>query len=232
MNRRELLRLLGLAPLASGLAPLGDIAGASQSGQAPRAFTGAPDVELSLTAARGELNLLPGAPTRVWRFMGKVQHGPESSLQVIPGSYLGPVIRLRRGQKVRIRFKNSLAEPSIVHWHGLDVPEAADGHPRLAVAGGPRVRLRVRGPEPRRHLLVSPASPHAGWSAGLSGTRRAADRGRRGRGRAWVAVGIGRTAVRAAGPPDRRRQSVRLRRRGRRTRDGPRTRPELATWPR
>ena len=94
MNRRELLRLLGLAPLASGLAPLGDIAGASQSGQAPRAFTGTPDVELSLTAARGELNLLPGAPTRVWRFTGKVQHGPESALQVIPGSYLGPVIRL------------------------------------------------------------------------------------------------------------------------------------------
>ena len=136
MNRRELLRLLGLAPLASGLAPLGDIAGASQKGQAPRAFTGAPDVELSLTAARGELNLLPGAPTRVWRFTGKVQHGPESALQVIPGSYLGPVIRLRRGQKVRIRFRNSLAEPSIVHWHGLDVPESADGHPRLAVAGG------------------------------------------------------------------------------------------------
>ena len=82
------------------------------------------------------MNLLPGAPTRVWRFTGKVQHGPESALQVIPGWYLGPVSRLQRGQKVRIRFKNSLAEPSIVHWHGLDVPESADGHPRLAVAGG------------------------------------------------------------------------------------------------
>ena len=40
MNRRELLRLLGLAPLASGLAPLGEIAGASQKGQAPRALSG------------------------------------------------------------------------------------------------------------------------------------------------------------------------------------------------
>ena len=136
MNRRELLRLLGVAPLASGLAPLGDIAGVSNDGQAPQAFTGAPDVELSLTASRGELNLLPGAPTRVWRFTGKVQRGPDAALQVIPGSYLGPVIRLRRGQKVRIRFRNNLGEPSIVHWHGLDVPEAADGHPRLAVADG------------------------------------------------------------------------------------------------
>ena len=136
MNRRELLRLLGMAPFASGLAPLGDLAGAAADGQAPRAFTGDPDVELSLTAARSELNLLPGAPTRVWRFSGRVQRGPESALQVVPGSYLGPVIRLRRGQKVRIRFRNNLAEPSIVHWHGLDVPEAADGHPRLAVAAG------------------------------------------------------------------------------------------------
>jgi FtsP/CotA-like multicopper oxidase with cupredoxin domain len=43
------------------------------------------------------------------------------------------VIRLQRGQRVRIRFANQLPEPSIVHWHGLDVPELADGHPRLAV---------------------------------------------------------------------------------------------------
>jgi FtsP/CotA-like multicopper oxidase with cupredoxin domain len=136
MERRELLRLVGLAPLGAGLATLGEIAGASRGGQAPRAFAGTPDVELSLTASRGELNLLPGAPTRVWRFTGRVQRGPESALQVIPGSYLGPVIRLRRGQKVRIRFRNNLGEPSIVHWHGLDVPESADGHPRLAIADG------------------------------------------------------------------------------------------------
>ncbi len=136
MNRRDVLQLLGVAPLASGLAALGDIAEAASGGQPARAFTGEPDVELALTASRGEMNLLPGAPTRVWRFTGKVQRGPETSLQVIPGSYLGPTIRLRRGQKVRIRFKNNLGEPSIVHWHGLDVPESADGHPRLAVADG------------------------------------------------------------------------------------------------
>jgi FtsP/CotA-like multicopper oxidase with cupredoxin domain len=95
-----------------------------------------PDVELSLTAEPGEARILPGAPTRVWRFTGAVLRGPQESLQVIPNSYLGPVIRLRRGQHVRIRFANKLSESTIVHWHGLDVPSAMDGHPRTVIDPG------------------------------------------------------------------------------------------------
>lgn len=95
-----------------------------------------PDVELTLTAAPGEVSLLPGAATRVWRFTGQVTRGSSSALQALGESYLGPVIRLRRGQRVRIRFRNQTGEPSIIHWHGLDVPELADGHPRLAVGHG------------------------------------------------------------------------------------------------
>jgi FtsP/CotA-like multicopper oxidase with cupredoxin domain len=72
----------------------------------------------------------------VWRFTGQVLKGPPESLQVIPNSYLGPTIRVKRGQQVRLRFSNRLPDPSIVHWHGLDVPAAADGHPRLAVPPG------------------------------------------------------------------------------------------------
>jgi FtsP/CotA-like multicopper oxidase with cupredoxin domain len=72
----------------------------------------------------------------VWRFTGRLLKGPADTLQTLPGSYLGPVIRLRRGQHVRVRFANQLGEDSIVHWHGLDVPESADGHPRLAVGQG------------------------------------------------------------------------------------------------
>jgi FtsP/CotA-like multicopper oxidase with cupredoxin domain len=72
----------------------------------------------------------------VSRFTGRLLKGPADTLQALPGSYLGPVIRLRRGQKVRVRFGNQLAEDSIVHWHGIDVPESADGHPRLAIGRG------------------------------------------------------------------------------------------------
>ena len=79
------------------------------------------------------VSLPPGAPTGGWRFSGTVTRGSASALQALNGSYFGPVIRVRRGQRVRVRFLNRLGEPSIVHWHGLDVPERADGHPRFAV---------------------------------------------------------------------------------------------------
>lgn len=95
-----------------------------------------PDVEIELIAKPGAAHILPGRLTDVWQFSGRVIKGPSSTLEPIAGSYLGPTIRVRRGQKVRITFENRLPDPSIVHWHGLDVPEAADGHPRLAVDGG------------------------------------------------------------------------------------------------
>lgn len=106
------------------------------SGAADSSTRRTPDVEIALRAAPDEMALLSGATTRVWRFTARLIRGPKDSLQSLPSSYLGPVIRLRRGQRVRIRFENELGEPSIVHWHGLDVPEAADGHPRLAVGHG------------------------------------------------------------------------------------------------
>lgn len=59
--------------------------------------------------------------------------GPPQSLHAIPDSYLGPILRLRKGQKVRIRFTNALPEPSIVHWHGMDMPSAMDGHPHSVI---------------------------------------------------------------------------------------------------
>ncbi len=106
----------------------------TQVDQIPAEFV--PDVEFNLTAAPAELSIFDGEPTRLWQFKGKLLKGPASTLQVIPNSYLGPVIRLRRGQKVRIHFLNQLSEDSIIHWHGLDLPEIADGHPRMAIGPG------------------------------------------------------------------------------------------------
>ncbi len=133
MERRKFLQsaLLGSAVLSSSGAGLLFSSCKQQPSEAKAEFI--PDVELVLTAAPDEVVLLPGRPTPVWRFTGQLTKGPADTLQTIAGSYLGPVIRLRRGQKIRVRFANKLTEPSIVHWHGLDVPEDADGHPRLAV---------------------------------------------------------------------------------------------------
>ena len=134
VRRRALLQLLGLTPLIHMARAAGLEAAPRNRGQA--SANTKPDVELAIAAAPAEISLLPGAPTRVWRFAGSVIRGQASTLQTLEGSYLGPVIRLKRGQRVRVRFRNQLDEPSIVHWHGLDVPELADGHPRLAVNHG------------------------------------------------------------------------------------------------
>jgi FtsP/CotA-like multicopper oxidase with cupredoxin domain len=136
MERRKFLQsaLVGTAVLSSTGGGILFSSCRQQPSEAKTEFI--PDVDLVLTAAPDEVVLLPGRPTPVWRFTGQLTKGPVDTLQSIAGSYLGPVIRLRRGQKVRVRFANRLPEPSIVHWHGLDVPENADGHPRLAVGGG------------------------------------------------------------------------------------------------
>ena len=95
-----------------------------------------PDLEISLNAIPDEVKILSGAPTKVWRFQGKILKGNPKSLQKSTASFLGPTIRVKRGQKVRIHFKNDIPDKSIVHWHGLHVPEDMDGHPRLVIPRG------------------------------------------------------------------------------------------------
>jgi len=41
----------------------------------------------------------------------------------------GPVIRVRNGEKVRVKFTNRLPVDTTVHWHGIDVPNSMDGVP-------------------------------------------------------------------------------------------------------
>jgi FtsP/CotA-like multicopper oxidase with cupredoxin domain len=95
-------------------------------------------LEVALRATPSEVLLDPSATraTRVWRFEGKQLVGKPEAFQASSHSYLGPTFRVQRGQRVRIRFENALDEPSIVHWHGLQVPEASDGHPRFAIGRG------------------------------------------------------------------------------------------------
>ncbi len=96
----------------------------------------APDLELSLTAGGGRVPILPGPETPIWRYEAKIIDGDSASVQTLPDSYLGPILRVRRGQRLRIHFQNDLPDPSIIHWHGLHIPEDMDGQPRYAVAPG------------------------------------------------------------------------------------------------
>ena len=96
ITRRDLLRSLGAVAVAGVASPLGAL-------QSTRIAL-EPDVEIALTASPADVRVLSGAPTRVWRFTGRVLKGSAQSLQTMPDSYLGPTLRLRRGQTVRIRF--------------------------------------------------------------------------------------------------------------------------------
>ena len=49
---------------------------------------------------------------------------------------VNPVLKMRTGTAVRLKFWNALDETSIIHWHGLKVDSNNDGHPHYAVAGG------------------------------------------------------------------------------------------------
>ncbi len=96
------------------------------------------DVHIELRAVQERVALRPGAPTRVWRYRGSVLRGDAGTLEASSDTYLGPILRVRRGQRVRVDLVNELPEPTIVHWHGLHVPDTMDGHPRHAIAPGQR----------------------------------------------------------------------------------------------
>lgn len=67
-----------------------------------------------LTAQQGISNFLPGLETETWGFNG---------------AYLGPVLRAKKGDKIRIEVTNHLKEPTTTHWHGMILPAKMDGGP-------------------------------------------------------------------------------------------------------
>jgi hypothetical protein len=69
---------------------------------APISASTNPDVDLELTARATELPILRGSVTKVLKFSGRVLKGPPNTLEDDKYTYLGPIVRLRTGQKVRI----------------------------------------------------------------------------------------------------------------------------------
>src|SRR5690348_14069093 len=61
-------------------------------------------VEISLEAKVADVELLPGTKTPAWTYNGTVP---------------GPLIRARVGDKLVVHFKNSLPDPTTIHWHGV-----------------------------------------------------------------------------------------------------------------
>ncbi len=80
----------------------------------------------TLVAKPVEHPILPGRPARMLAYELE-QHGRRLH---------NPVLRVRAGARMRIKFWNALEEASIIHWHGLKVDSNNDGHPHYAVGGG------------------------------------------------------------------------------------------------
>ena len=53
----------------------------------------------------------------------------------VNGSLPGPILRWREGDTVTLRVRNTLAETSAIHWHGLLLPANMDGVPGLSFHG-------------------------------------------------------------------------------------------------
>jgi len=131
ISRREFLKLAGIGTVGFASTSRLPFIGKSLAQSDDK-----PDLEVRLRAVESTASILSGTPTTVWSYQGEVLHGDSASLQIIPDSYLGPVFRVRQGQHIRIHFVNELSEESIIHWHGLILPEAMDAHPRYAIDSG------------------------------------------------------------------------------------------------
>lgn len=103
------------------------VAGRRKAGEPPAAVE-APDVpklkwemkdgakEFHLHAQHLKREFLPGMWFDVWGYNGSMP---------------GPTIEAVEGDRVRVIVHNELPEPTSVHWHGLEVPNAMDGAPGL-----------------------------------------------------------------------------------------------------
>jgi len=138
-NRRQFLKTAGLGALGvitGGFGPFLNRAATGTKAHESSEVGFVPDLDIGLTATSGEVSVFPGKPTRVWHYTAEVLKGDSHRLIHSPGTYLGPVIKADKGQKIRIRFKNGLPEETIIHWHGLHVPAIMDGHPRYVIRKG------------------------------------------------------------------------------------------------
>ena len=63
-------------------------------------------------------------------------NGEQTPTFTVNGTYLGPTVRARQGEHVRVDVTNQLREVTTVHWHGMHLPSTADGGPHQPIAPG------------------------------------------------------------------------------------------------
>ena len=62
--------------------------------------------------------------------------GVQTATIGINQAYLGPMLEMRSGERVKLNVHNTLDESATVHWHGFHLPARFDGTPHQAIAPG------------------------------------------------------------------------------------------------
>ncbi len=84
-------------------------------------------VEVELVAAPATVELLaPDKPADVWAFHDGAD--PDAA-----GTIPGPLLEANLGDQVIVHFRNDLPDATTIHWHGLRIPNEADGTPASQV---------------------------------------------------------------------------------------------------
>ncbi len=81
-----------------------------------------PSGRFTITAQSSYVEIFSGTQTRLLTY------------QI--GSYVNPIIVLKKGDNFEVDFQNGTGEDSIIHWHGFRAEWRSDGHPSYAVGDG------------------------------------------------------------------------------------------------
>ena len=104
--------------------------------------SGAPGTRVfTLGLRQGETRFKDGPATRTWG---------------VNGTYLGPTIRVRRGERVEVAVQNGLDQETSLHWHGMHLPAAMDGGPHQPVPVGETWRPQWTVDQPAATLWYHP----------------------------------------------------------------------------
>lgn len=68
--------------------------------------------------------------------VSEILEGVESETSGYNGNILGPIIRVNKGDEVKVIMKNDLDEATTLHWHGLRVDGENDGGPHSGIMPG------------------------------------------------------------------------------------------------
>jgi FtsP/CotA-like multicopper oxidase with cupredoxin domain len=86
----------------------------------------------------------------------RFKDGPATSTWGVNGTYLGPTIRARRGERVEFAVHNGVDQETSLHWHGMHLPAAMDGGPHQLVGAGETWRPQWTVDQPAASLWYHP----------------------------------------------------------------------------